>query len=519
MCIRLFLMITATILIGCGGAEQAADTASQSDQVWTCGMHPDVLVRAAGQCPICKMDLVAVNMDEAKETGSAVAENHSGDVHETVEAAGGWTCPMHPEITSAEFRQCPICRMDLVKAESARSIEQMPDQAIAVADAGENQGRKILYWQAPMDPTFVSDKPGKSPMGMEMVPVYEGEEGSTGPTVVIDPVTMQNIGVQTTPVRRENLYRSIRSVSHVDYNEETFSRVNIKYSGWIERMHVDQTGQAVRTGQPMLEVYSPELVSTQEEYLLAYRNSQKLGDSSVASIASGARSLLEAARRRLQYWDISEEQIQALEKRGSVTKSMTIYAPSNGFVVEKHAEQGMRVIPGMDLYRLADLSTVWLFAHFYEQEAPWIKQGQMVEMSLPYNPGKMYRGRVDYVYPYLDQKTRDVKVRLVFPNPRLELKPNMYANVNLKVHMRDAVTVVPDDAILRTGTRDIVFVALGGGKFEPREVVLGVEGQGGLVQILTGVAPNDNVVTSAQFLLDSESRLKEAILKMLAPRR
>ncbi|MEE2710556.1 MAG: efflux RND transporter periplasmic adaptor subunit [Gemmatimonadota bacterium] len=463
MYIQLFLMLTTAVLIGCDGAEQIADTASQPDQVWTCGMHPDVLVRAPGQCPICKMDLV--------------------------------------------------------KAESARSMEQIPDQSVAMVDASESQGRKILYWRAPMDPTYVSDKPGKSPMGMDLVPVYEGEKASTGPAVVIDPVTMQNIGVQTTSVRRENLYRSIRAVSHVDYNEETFSRVNIKYSGWIERMFVDQTGQAVRAGQPMLEVYSPELVSTQEEYLLAYRNSQRLGDSSVTSIASGARSLLKAARRRLQYWDITDGQIQALENRGSVTKSMTIYAPSNGFVVEKHAEQGMRVIPGMDLYRLADLSTVWLFAHFYEQEAPWIKQGQTVEMSLPYNPGKMYRGRVDYVYPYLDQKTRDLKVRLVFPNPRLELKPNMYANVNLKVHMRDAVVVVPDDAILRSGTRDIVFIALGGGKFEPREVVLGVKGQGGLVQILAGVAPSEKVVTSAQFLLDSESRLKEAILKMLAPRR
>ena len=465
----LFLMLTVTLLIGCSGAEQTAETPSQSDQLWTCGMHPDVLLSEPGQCPICKMDLVAVNMDETTEPEAGMAEDHSNVMEE-------------------------------------------------VPNTGIDQDKKILYWRAPMDPTYVSDKPGKSPMGMDLVPVYEGE-ASAGPSIVIDPVTMQNIGVQTVPVRQENLYRAIRSVSHVDYNEETFSRVNIKYGGWIERMYVDQTGQPVRAGQPMLEIYSPELVSTQEEYLLAYRNSRKLGESSVESIASGARSLLKAARRRLQYWDITEEQIQALEKRGTVTKTMTIYAPSDGFVVQKHAEQGMRVMPGMDLYRLADLSTVWLYAHFYEHEAPWIKQGQMVEMELPYNPGKMYRGRVDYVYPYLDQQTRDVKVRLVFPNPRLELKPNMYANVNLKVHMGNAVTVVPDEAVIRSGTRDMVFVALGGGKFEPREVVVGVKGEGGLVQILSGVAPNEEVVTSAQFLLDSESRLKEAIQKMLDARR
>ncbi|MBT5874672.1 MAG: efflux RND transporter periplasmic adaptor subunit [Candidatus Latescibacteria bacterium] len=462
------LLLTMALLFACADSEEIANAPEQSEQLWTCGMHPHVLVSEAGQCPICKMDLVAVNMEQGA-TISSESVDQSGHIHEAAERT--------------------------------------------------EQERNILYWRAPMDPTYVSDSPGKSPMGMDPVPVYDGEQGSTGPTVIIDPVTVQNIGVQFSPVRQESLQRIIRSVSHVDYNEETFSRVNIKYSGWIERLYVDQTGQPVKAGQPMLEIYSPELVSTQEEYLLAFRNRQRLGESDMPAIASGAISLLKAARRRLSYWDITDDQIRALENSGTVTKTMTIFAPSDGFVIEKHVEQGMRVAAGMDLYRLADLSSVWLYAHFYEHEGPWIRAGQEVVMDLPYNPGKEYRGTVDYVYPYLDKQTRDIKVRLVFPNPRLELKPNMYANVNLKIHMGDVVTVVKDDAVIRSGTRDMVFVALGDGKFEPREIVLGVKGDGGLFQVISGLSPGESVVTSAQFLLDSESRLKEAVQKMLASRR
>lgn len=391
-------------------------------------------------------------------------------------------------------------------------------QTIGPASAETQQGKKILYWRAPMDPTYISDKPGKSPMGMDLIPVYEGEAAAGGPTVAIDPVTMQNIGVKTTTVQKVDLYRAIRSVSHLDYNEETFTRVNIKFSGWIERLFVDKTGQLVRRGQPMVEIYSPELVSTQEEYLLAYRNMQKLDDSAFEDVAANARSLLAAARRRLLYWDITEPQIRNLEERGAITKTMTLYAPADGIVVEKRVEQGMRVMPGMDLFRIADLTSIWAYAHIYEYEAPWIEPGQPVEMELPYNPGKTYRGRIDYIYPYVDEKTRDIKIRLVFPNPHLDLKPQMYANVRIEARIGRAVTAVPDHAVIRSGRRNLVFVALGEGKFEPRDVVLGVQGQEGLVQVLDGLRPGEEVVTSAQFLLDSESRLREAIQKMLEAR-
>lgn len=512
------LLLTMVFLFACADSREMADAPEQSEQLWTCGMHPHVLVSEAGQCPICKMDLVAVSMEPNTATAGVEISQNSSQSEQL------WTCSMHPDVLVSEAGLCPICKMDLVavtiEPNTAAATEPV-DLSDHVHEAAEETGqeRDILYWRAPMDPTYVSAGPGKSPMGMDLVPVYDAEQRSTGPTVIIDPVTVQNIGVQYAPVRQESLQRVIRSVSHVDYNEESFSRVNIKYSGWIERLYVDQTGQPVKAGQPMLEIYSPELVSTQEEYLLAFRNRQRLGESGMPAIASGAISLLKAARRRLSYWDITDEQIRALENSGKVTKTMTVFSPSDGFVIEKHAEQGMRIVSGMDLYRLADLSSVWLYAHFYEDEAPWIRAGQEVVMDLPYNPGKEYRGTVDYVYPYLDKQTRDIKVRLVFPNPRQELKPNMYANVNLRIHMGDMVTVVRDDAVIRSGTRDMVFVALGNGKFEPREIVLGVKGDGGMFQVVSGLSPGESVVTSAQFLLDSESRLKEAVQKMLASRR
>ncbi len=398
------------------------------------------------------------------------------------------------------------------------SEESMDMEKDAKSDEPTGE-KKILYWRAPMDPTYISDNPGKSPMGMDLIPVYEGEEEvSGGPTVVIDPVTVQNIGVQTTPVEKMDLYRIIRTVGHVDYDEEKLYRVNIKFSGWIEKLYVDETGQEVRRGQPILEIYSPELVTTQEEYLLALRNAEKLGESPFGEISSSARSLLESTRRRLLYWDITEKQIQDLEEQGIVSKTMTLYAPVAGIVVSKMVEQGMHVKSGMDLYRIADLSTIWVYAHIFEYEVPWVKVGQTVEMELPYVPGKEFQGRVEYIYPYLDQKTRDVKIRIVFRNPDLDLKPQMYANVRLESRIGRAVTAVPGESIIRSGKRNLVFVSKGGGKFEPRNVVLGAEGQDDYVHVLAGLQPGEEVVTSAQFLLDSESRLKEAIQKMLESR-
>ena len=415
---------------------------------------------------------------------------------------------------------CSNGNQDPAKAQTATAAgkgeEDALDTAAKVAmSANTTNGKKILYWRAPMDPTYISDKPGKSPMGMDLIPVYEGENLSGGPTVVIDPVTMQNMGVQTTPVRTVNLYRVIRTVGYLNYNEETLQRVNIKFSGWVEKLYVNETGQRVKKGQPLLSIYSPDLVATQEEYLVAYRNAKRLSASTFTDISRGGESLLESSRRRLLYWDISEDQIHELERTGKVSKTITLYAPSNGVVVKKMVEAGMRVMPGMDLYQMADLSKLWLYGQIYQDEVPFVREGQPVEVQVSYIPGKTYRGKVDFVYPFLDQKTRNVNVRIVVPNANFELKPEMFATVQFASSVGSNVTAIPSDAIIRTGTRNVVFVAKGGGKFEPRDVILGPEGQNSLVQVLAGVQPGENVVTSAQFMIDSESRLKEAIQKML----
>lgn len=383
----------------------------------------------------------------------------------------------------------------------------------------DRKNKKILYWRAPMDPTYISDKPGKSPMGMDLIPVYEGDaDVSAGPTIAIDPVTMQNMGVKTAKVEVRDLYRDIRTVGHLDYDEDKLSRINVKFSGWVEKLFASETGEPVRKGEPLLEIYSPDLVSTQEEYLLALRNQQRLAKSTNATISEGANSLLESARRRLLYWDITEKQIQRLETSDAIQKTMTVYSPVDGIVVGKHVEEGMRVGPGMDLYRVADLTSIWVYGHIFEYEVPWIKIGEKVQLELPYLPGEVFEGRVQYVYPYLDPKTRDVKIRVELPNPGLKLKPEMYANIQIRSRVGENVVVVPDESIIRSGKRNVVFVSLGGGKFEPRDVVLGAEGGDGYYEVLAGVQPGEDVVVSAQFLLDSESRLKEAIQKMLETR-
>jgi len=268
----------------------------------------------------------------------------------------------------------------------------------------------------------------------------------------------------------------------------------------------------------LFSIYSPQLVTTQEEYLLAYQNYQKLSESAISEIGKGAKSLLDASRRRLQYWDISNDQIQKLEDSGQVRKSLTIYASSSGMVEHKNAIEGARVLTGQNLFSIANLDKIWVLAHIFEYELPWIKIGQTVEMELPYIPGKQFTGKVDYIYPYLDAKTRDVKIRLIFDNPSYELKPQMYANVTISAQSKEQQIVVPSEAVIRTGERNTVFLVVATGKFRPRNIILGPEGQDGLIAVVAGLSEGDVIVTSAQFLLDSESRLREVIQKMLESR-
>ena len=430
---------------------------------------------------------------------------------EEAKAQDIYYCPMHPDYKSNRPGTCPICNMTLVKLEPEGqhpAHEQQPAPA-----TGATKERKILYWQDAMNPAYKSDKPGKAPDGMDLVPVYADEtppaETLPAGTVKISPERQQLIGVQFGQVSRRALSRTIRTAGKVTYDETRVTRVQAKVSGWIDRVYVDFAGSLVTRGQPLFSLYSPELVSTQQEFLLASRAKDHLADSSVKEIAANAASLYDSARERLRLWDITEEQIQDLERRGTPTKTLTLYSPITGFVLTRNAFPGQRVTPEAELYVIADLRTLWVLADVYEYEVPFVRLGQAATMTLTYLPGKTFAGKVTYIYPQLDNATRTLKVRLEFPNPRDELKPDMYANVDLRIDYGEHLAV-PQEAVLDSGTEQLVFVAREDGYFEPRKVKLGPK-VGTLYVVLAGLRAGEQVVTSANFLIDSESQLKSAL--------
>jgi len=415
-----------------------------------------------------------------------------------------YTCPMHPFIITEQPGNCPICGMTLVPAKGAGG------EGGGAASPGKE--RKIKYWVAPMDPNYRSDKPGKSPMGMDLVPVYE-DEGEGPGTIRIDPNTVQSIGVRTAPVTVGELKKTIRTVGRVAYDESRITSVNSKVSGWIEKLYVDTTGQEVRKGERLIDIYAPDLVSAQQEYLIARRHFDQVKDSPFPDVVNSARELLASARKRLEYWDIDASQIGKLEATGEVRKTLTLYSPFRGVVVSKAVFDGSKVMTGMELFRIADISRVWVQADVYEYELPWVAPGTPATVTLDYIPGRTFRGTVSYVYPYLEGKTRTATARVELVNPGVLLKPDMYAHVELSPRVGGKTVLVPSDAIIRSGVRNVVFVAQGDGRFQPREVRLGLEGEEGTVQILSGLTGNERVVVSAQFLLDSESNLREALKK------
>jgi Cu(I)/Ag(I) efflux system membrane fusion protein/cobalt-zinc-cadmium efflux system membrane fusion protein len=326
------------------------------------------------------------------------------------------------------------------------------------------------------------------------------------------------MGVRTAPVERRDISRTVRTVGLVTYEESRQYSINSKIEGWIERLHVNQTGQMVRKGQPLLEIYSPELVAAQQEYLLALENSGRLAQSPFPEIAASGRRLLDAARTRLGYWDISEQQVRELENSRQLRKTLTLYSAYGGIVTEKKVFEGMRVMAGEELLQISDISRVWVNADIYEYELPWIKVGQAAAVDIPFVVGKTLEGKITYIYPYLQNETRTVKARIELPNPGLELKPDMYANVRIETQPARDILAIPDHAVLNSGKGQTVFVALGEGRFEPRAVTTGVGNDEGYIQILSGLSEGERVVTAAQFMLDSESKLREAIQKMLEPK-
>jgi membrane fusion protein, copper/silver efflux system len=406
--------------------------------------------------------------------------------------------PMNPQITS------PLPK---------KSLDGMDFVAVYAEESTSQNTQRIAYYQDPMHPWYTSAKPGKAPdCGMDLVPVYEEDSDLHG--IKIDPVTVQNIGIKTEKIAKRRLTRTIRTTGKIDYDERKVYTVNTKIMGWVEKLYVDYSGQLVHKGDPLMAIYSPELVSTQQEYLQAIHYRSQLSGSDREEVKNGAEDLVQSARRRLLYWDIPESEIIALEERGTTQKTMTINSPVDGVVIDKMVWQGQNVMAGMTLYKIADLSTLWILADIYESELSWVQVGQKAEIELSYLPAKSFRGTVSYIYPYLSAETRTARVRIQISNtPDRELKPEMFVTVKLISPLSiDAVTV-PEQAVIRSGERNIIVISLGGGYFDPREVKLGITADG-YTQIIEGVYAGEVIVTSSQFLIDSESNLKAAITAM-----
>jgi Cu(I)/Ag(I) efflux system membrane fusion protein len=392
-----------------------------------------------------------------------------------------YVCPMHPQIVRDQPGSCPICGMDLVVVEPEAES----------AGAGE-----ILYYRHLHNPEITSDRPMQDEMGMAYVPIYDDGGGGA---VKIAPEVVNNLGVRTALVERSRLWRRMDTVGYVDYDESELVHIHLRTDGWIERLFVETLGDRVRKGDPLFELYSPDLVNAQQEYLQA--------------LASGNKSLIAASRDRLDALGVSRGQVDALARGGKVQQRVTVYSPHDGIVATLNVREGMYVKLATEVMSLADLATVWVLAELFEQETGWVEPGQPAEVRLSFQPGRTWEGEVDYVYPSLDPKTRTLRARLRFDNPDRALKPNMYADVPIYGGARRGILVIPREALIRTGREQRVILDLGDGRFAPRAVVAGME-SGDYVEIQSGLREGERVVTSGQFLIDSEASLKASLKRM-----
>jgi len=421
-----------------------------------------------------------------KQESQAMASSEKQDTaveHARKHLDPKYICPMHPQIVRDVPGSCPICGMDLVPVEGEE-------------ESSTSSERKILYYRHPHNPTVTSDKPMQDEMGMDFVPIYD--DGG-GPSVKISPVVENNMGVRTAITKKDKLWRRIDTVGYVDFDENYISHIHLRTKGWVEKLYVRSEGERVTKGQLLLEVYSPDLVNAQEEY--------------VQVLNSGHKRLIKASIGRLLALGISEQQISEVRKSRQVSQYVRIYALQDGIIAKLSVRDGMFVTPSVEIMTLADLSSVWLLAEVFESQADWVKVGQAAEVRLSYLPGQVWEGKVQYIYPSLNPKTRTLKVRLQFDNPDEALKPNMFADVVLYGGAKTDIILIPREALIRTGQEERVILSEGDGRFRQRKVVAGIE-SGDWVQIVSGLQPGDEVVTSGQFLIDSEASLKASLARM-----
>jgi len=379
-------------------------------------------------------------------------------------------------------------------------------------DEPMEQARKPLYYRNPMGLPDTSPTPKKDPMGMDYIPVYANEqdaEPAAKNQVRISTAKVQKLGVRTEIARLRSLHRIVRAVGRIAPDERRMYTIAPKFEGYVERLHVNTTGQPVRKGQPLFEVYSPELVSAQREYAIAIQGVQALKKANNEA-QTGMRQLAEASLARLKNWDISAEQVKALARSGKTQHTLTFRSPVNGIVTEKKALQGMRFMPGDDLYQIADLSRVWVLADVFEQDIGLVRSGAKAALTINAYPGKQFAGVITYVYPTLTSETRTVPVRIELANPGTLLKPGMFAQVELPIEDKGALVTVPVSAVIDSGTRQIVLVQAQEGRYEPREVKLGARNDH-YIEVLDGIRDGEPVVVSANFLIDAESNLRAAV--------
>ena len=375
--------------------------------------------------------------------------------------------------------------------------------------------RKLLYWVDPMHPWYKSDKPGIAPdCGMKLAPVYEGEEkryeqGMPSGTVQITPEKQQLIGVEYGAAQYETVTVSIRAAARVTLDETKIAKVQTRLEGWIDQVFVDFTGKRVEKGDPLLTLYSPEALATQQEYLLALKAERQMQDNPLHEMMGSTENLVAAAKKRLELWDITDRQIEEIGRTGKTLLNLELDSPISGFVMERNAFPKQHVTPDTVLYTVADLSTVWVIADVFEYEASNVRLNSPAALTLSYLPGRTFRGRVSYILPQVDPSTRTLKVRIQFDNPGYLLKPEMYGEVEFQTGGARKLAV-PQSAVLNSGDRQVVFLDRGNGYFEPRQVQVGAQ-MGDRVEILSGLQPGERIVTSGNFLIDSESQLKAAM--------
>ncbi len=462
---------------GAGGADKADRGAAQ--QLWTCGMHPQVIQDRPGDCPICHMKLTPLNVD-------------AGD-------AGGQTHD-HSDMSRADSGGAPVPGM--------------------ASDQGTAKDRTVKNWRDPMlSPPNISDKPGKSPMGMDLVPVYEDEVAGSGSQVTIDPAVVQNMGVRVAMVTEGPLHKSVRLVGYLDEAQPNIRDINLRVSGWVRRLYVNTEGQHVEAGDPLFDLYSPELQVAVVELIAARRAQGSLASDAGQMAQSTATTLYDAGVRKLELFGLERAQIDALAKLDKAPETVTFTSPMTGHITEKPIVEGAAVKTGDRVLRIVDHTTLWLDAQVFEKDLPFVEVGQEAIAMVASRPNEAIEGQVIFIHPHVDPMTRAAMVRLAIPNASLALKPGMYATVRTRSPIADRAVLAPREAIIDTGEKQMSFVALSVGRFEPRQVRMGLAGEDGMVQVLEGLAPGEAVVTSGQFLLDSESRLREAIQKYLNEKR